>query len=128
MNSHFNPFEHVRKLEAVGVPKSQAEIHANTLLQVLDNYAQLNDLKREVGSAMTASEAQLRAELGAVEARLRAEIGASEARLNAKMEEREARQEAKIQKSGTRLMTRLRWANGVLIALSVAILAQGYFR
>jgi hypothetical protein len=123
MNGHFNPLQYARQLESVGVPKNQAEVHANTLMQVLDNYAQLDDLKQEVSSAVSAAEL-----------RLRVEIAATEARLGAKIE----LVRSEIAGVGTRLkaeisilrveMKRLRLTNGIIIALAIAILAQGYFR
>jgi hypothetical protein len=116
MNGHFNPLQYARQLESVGVPKNQAEVHANTLMQVLDNYAQLDDLKQEVAAAVSATET-----------RLRAEIVASEARLEAKIEGVEARLKAEIQILRVE-MKRLRLTNGIVIALAIAILAQGYFR
>lgn len=131
MNSHFNPLEYARQLEAEGVPKSQAEVHANTLLQALDNYAQVNDLKHEVGEAISAAEVRLRAEIAASGARLEAKIEESEMRLqtNTQTETRALRSELQSEiHAMCSELTRLRWANGVLIALSIAILAQGYFR
>lgn len=113
MTDHFSALQYARQLEAVGVPESQAAVHANTLAQVLDNYAQVNDLKREVTHAVSESQAQLRAD-----------IAASEARLEAKLMEKLAETEFALRSE----IARLRLMNGVVIALAVAILAQGYFR
>jgi phage host-nuclease inhibitor protein Gam len=127
MSDHFNPLQYARQLEAAGVPKNQAEVHANTLAQVLDNYAGLSDLKREVASAVSASEARLQAEIAASEARLEAKLAKTESALRLEIAAVETRLGAAIQILRSE-MTRLRWMNGVVIALSIAILAQGYFR
>jgi phage host-nuclease inhibitor protein Gam len=126
MSDHFNALQYARQLEATGVPKNQAEVHANTLAQVLDNYADLNDLKREVASAVSATETRLRAEIAASEARLEGKIAAGASALSSEMAGVETRLSADIRILRAEL-TRLRWMNGVVIALSIAILAQGYF-
>lgn len=142
MNSPFNPIQYVHQLEEAGVPNKQAEVHANTLVKVLDNYAQLQELKEEVSAAVAASELRMRAEIAEVEARLRAEIAGVEARLGAELAGVEARLGAEIARVEARLRTefnarfdkleaeikRMRLSNAIVIALAIAILAQGYFR
>jgi hypothetical protein len=153
ISDHFNALQYARQLEATGVTKNQAEVHANNLAQVLDNYVELNELKREVGAAVSATEARLRAEISASEARLeakiaktesalRTEIAGVETRLHAEIAGVETRPHAEIAGVETRPhaeiqtgiqslraeITRLRWGIGTSIALSIAILAQGYFR
>lgn len=164
MNSPFNPLQYVRQLEDAGVPNNQAEVHANTLAKVLDNYAQMQEVKQEVTAAVAASAAQLKAEItetGArlqaeivgVEARLHAEIAGVEARLHAEIAGVEARLKAEIAEVETRLraeiagvetrlraefntrmdklacqMQNLRRTNAFILALAIAILAQGYFK
>lgn len=116
MNSPFNPLQYAHQLEEVGVPKNQAEVHANTLVMVLDHYAQLNDLKRDVAAAVSAIEVQLRAEIAASEVRVQAKVEASETRLA-----------ARIDKLEQTLQERFRWqwwANGVMVAMLLGL----YFR
>jgi hypothetical protein len=153
MNSPFNPLQYVRQLEDAGVPNNQAEVHANTLAKVLDNYAQLQEVKQEVTTAVAASEfrvraeivelqAQLKAQIADVAAKSRAEIAEAMAGLRAEIAEAEARLRAEITDAEARLRTEfntrmdkleakmqgLRRTNAIIIALAVAILAQGYFK
>jgi capsule polysaccharide export protein KpsE/RkpR len=138
MTDQYDALDYVRRLEAAGVPKAQAEVHAGVLAHVLGNYvalpAHLNELKREVMCALSDTETRLMAEISGVrgeisqaESRLETNIAKCEFGLRTEMVSLEARLNEKILVLRGELK-RLWWGNGVAIALLIAIFVQGYIR
>jgi hypothetical protein len=117
---YFNTLEYARQLGAAGVPEAQAEVHANALGHVLEKCLSTAGETAELRAEISASEARLEAKIAAIlaekAAALRIEIAGVEAGLHAELQLLRAE------------IKRVRLMNGVIIALSIAILAQGYFR
>jgi molybdopterin converting factor small subunit len=103
---YFNTLEYARQLEAAGVTKGQAEVHANALAHVLEKClstaVETADLKRELSFKISELEVTLRAEIKSVEAGLARRID----RFEERMEERFRSQ---------------RFINGVIVTMLVGL-------
>jgi hypothetical protein len=110
---YFNSLEYARQLEAAGVPKAQAAVHANALGHVLEQCLSTAEGTAELSFKISESEMTLRAEIKEVEARIRAEISGLEGRLRAEIADRI-----------DRLETRMHWICGVIVATQVGLFAM----
>jgi hypothetical protein len=103
---YFNALEYAHQLEDAGVPAAQAEVHANTLARVLDQFlfsaADSASLKSELLSKISESEARLRNEIKEAVAGLRADLTE---RID-------------------RLETRMNWMVGILVASQLTLFAM----
>jgi hypothetical protein len=114
MNIQYDAIKYAQQLEAAGVPKAQAEVHAQTLGHVINVC-----VGAEAG-------AKLRAELAETEVRLRGEMYSLETRLSSQIQIVEAkilsRLEARIEALESSLrseMAFLKWMNGLTLALVI---------
>lgn len=112
MNPTFDPRTYADALQAVGVPPSQADVHARTLATVVGNcavtredlHARLSDdivaserrTREEMKLLCEAREARLEGRLGVAMAEVKHWLSAFEARVDAKLDALEARVDAKL--------------------------------
>lgn len=109
MATQFDPIDYAQQLEAAGVPKAQAEVHARTLGHLVGNCVALpSDLVR--------LDHNLRREIKALEERINAKFEALEQRLTARMDIFEAKIIGQI--------TQLRWMLGTVVATNIAIVVK----
>jgi hypothetical protein len=118
---YFNALEYAHQLEDAGVPAAQAEVHANTLARVLDQFlfsaADSASLKSELLSRISESEARLRNEI-------LSKISESEARLRNEIKEAVAGLRADLTERIDRLETRMNWMVGILVASQLTLFAM----
>jgi hypothetical protein len=130
MNIQYNALEYAHQLEGTGVPRAQAEVHANMLGRVLSDCVAAPADLRALGNDMThqivEAETGLRAEIAEAEARLRAEIAQVEARLGAKIEIGQERLSARIDKLDD-AMGYLKWMNALTLALLLGLIVKSTF-
>jgi CII-binding regulator of phage lambda lysogenization HflD len=86
MATQFDAIRYAQQLEAAGVPKPQAEVHARTLAHVVSDFvagpADLLAVKNELSQAIAGTEVRLRTEIQSAGASLREEIHAVDAKLH----------------------------------------------
>ncbi|HEX9172348.1 MAG TPA: hypothetical protein VF861_06780 [Telluria sp.] len=95
MTAHFDPLEYAQQLETAGVPKAQAEVHARTLGQVIDDCAagseDLSAIKDALTHRIAETETRLRALIAETDMGLRALIAETDMGLRALIAETEGR-------------------------------------
>ncbi len=139
MTPAFNPIDYSSDLEAAGVDKSQAAVHAKALSKVLADVAYTHDLVKLEGNLrkeIQHSEEKLSTQIESVRTDLGARIDVAQAGLNAKMDSRFANIDAKFTNIDARFteidskfyslnveMVIHRWALGILMAMSGSTLA-----
>jgi hypothetical protein len=124
MASHFNPIDYSQQLEAVGVPKAQAEVHANTLLQLMNSCVatkgDLRALDDKLSARMDAFEARVKAEL----AGMRVELAGMRVEL---ADMRVALADMRTELAGMRGQIKLfKWMSGVNTALLIGLYIKAY--
>lgn len=108
---------YVKRLEAAGVPRPQAEAHAEALR---DEVAPQLATSVDLGAAVD----RLEGKIEAAELRLDAKIEASAARLEAKIESTEARLDGRIDRLETKIETMMLRHT---VAIILGVLAAGSF-
>ncbi|HWJ94194.1 MAG TPA: hypothetical protein VNT33_05680 [Telluria sp.] len=118
MTRQFDAITYAQELEAAGVPKAQAEVHAKALAYALNDSVvlpeQLAAVEQKLNGRIDALGSALRAEMREMEARLRGEMQAIEARLNARIDRLEER------------IKYMMWMNGLTLALVVGMLVKSW--
>jgi DNA repair exonuclease SbcCD ATPase subunit len=129
MTSQFDAITYAQELEAAGVPKAQAEVHAKTLAHVVDecvvSSSQLMGVKRELENKISELETRLRAEIRETEARLTSKIDIGAAQLKAQIEASEARLRGEIDKLRNELHF-YKWMNALTLALIVGLYVKSW--
>jgi hypothetical protein len=150
MNIQYNALEYAHQLEGAGVPKAQAEVHANMLGQVLSDCValpgDLRALRGDLTHQIVETETRLRAEIKETEMRLRAEIKETEMRLRGEIKETETRLRGEIVKTEARLGAKIeivearvlaeidkqsrfqKLSNGLIATLIIGLYIQLFFR
>ncbi len=129
MNSEFNALQYARRLEAAGVSKDQAEVHAQSLAEVVCLMAPAKQL-------LTA-EQRLRHDMAEMEQRLNSRIDAVRTEVIAKFDIARTVLDARIDKLCIQLEARLdrleaelrfmKWVIGMQVGLAAAILIKLFF-
>jgi hypothetical protein len=122
MNIQYDPLDYAQQLEATGVPKAQAEVHAKALTQVVAN-CDLREARNEFSCKLGETEARLRAEILASESRLRGEIGGEIKQLEARLRSEIQALALKVQKVENAIGY-LTWMNGLTLALLVGLIVK----
>jgi len=116
MTIQFDPIEYERQLEAAGVPKGQAQVHAQTLVQLVSNcVARPDDL------------ALIRQEIHALEERMRIRFESLEQRVKLQFEALGMKLSAQINALDVKFtgqITQLRWMLGTVVAMNIAIMVR----
>ncbi|TFW32530.1 DUF1640 domain-containing protein [Massilia horti] len=111
MSIQFDAIAYARELEAAGVPKDQAEVHARTLAHVVSNCVvlpgDLHEARSEIVYKLAETKAKLRSEISETAARLGSEISKTAARLGSEISESESRLRGEIVQSEARLRTKI---------------------
>lgn len=138
MNIQYNAIDYAQQLEAAGVSKAQAEVHAKALELVVSHCADVHDVKTELSCEITELGTGLRSEIAKVDSGLRAEIAKTETKLRAEMHEMEMRLRTEIHEVEARLTRRIdiidqklrfqQWINGLIVAMLIGLYVQAYFR
>jgi uncharacterized protein YgfB (UPF0149 family) len=130
MSIQYNALEYAQQLEAAGVPKAQAEVHASMLGRVISDCvavpADLHPLRSDLTHQLVETETRLRAEIKGMETRLRAEIAETEARLSAKIDIGLERLSSRIDKLED-AMGYLKWMNALTLALLLGLIVKSSF-
>ncbi|HEX8611555.1 MAG TPA: hypothetical protein VF800_09735 [Telluria sp.] len=123
MISNFDTADYVRKLELAGLPKQQAEVHAQALAKVIDKVnqeAQLLTLQYNLQTESHGSESRLMSHVTAARKTLSAQIALQ----NAKIDALKSFLDVRIGQRG------LIWRDlymGVLIGVTLAMLSKIIF-
>jgi hypothetical protein len=116
MTIEFDPIEYERQLEAAGVSKGQAQVHAQTLAQLVSNcVARPHDL------------ALIRQEIHALEERMRIRLESLEQRVKLQFEALEMKLTDQINALDVKFtgqITQLRWMLGTVVAMNIAIVVR----
>jgi len=131
MAIQFDPIDYMQQLEAAGVSKAEAEVHARALGHLVGNCVALpgdlarleHDLRREI----KALEERINAKLVALEERINAKLVALEERINAKLVGLEQRLTARIDTLEAKIdgqIMQLRWMFATLVATNIAIVVK----
>lgn len=130
MSIQFDAIAYARELEAAGVPKDQAEVHARTLAHVVGNCVvlpgDLHEARSEFSYKLAETEARLRGEIVQSEARLRTEIVESEARLRTAMQTEIHALALRVEKLESSVGY-LKWMNGLTLALLIGLIVKTSF-
>ena len=144
MTTDFNALDYAQQLQAAGVPKEQADVHAKILADVLEKVAFARDLgKTEAGlkheilqsaeRVMHGTElvnTSLSSRMEQMRIALNARIEQVGIELNARIEQIRIELSAKIDTTEASLRSELklhRWMLGTVIAFNIAILAKQFF-
>jgi uncharacterized protein YgfB (UPF0149 family) len=119
MSIQYNALEYAQQLEAAGVPKAQAEVHASMLGRVISDCV-------AVPADLQALRSDLTHQLVETETRLRAGIAETEARLSAKIDIGLERLSSRIDKLED-AMGYLKWMNALTLALLLGLIVKSSF-
>lgn len=146
MSSQLDAISYAQQLEAAGVPKNQAEVHARILADVLSKLVEfprdLATFESRLEAKIDACEARMINRIELTEARLLSRIEAGEARMLSRIEAGEAKMLSRIEAGEARLFSRiesgeaklwgeitlLKWMTGTSIALNIAVLLKLFIR
>ena len=129
MAIQFDPIDYMQQLEAAGVSKAEAEVHAKTLVHLVGNCvvlpANLAELERNLMHEINSLETRLELKIKESEMRLELKIKDCEIRLALKIKELEQRLDARIAslKAEMRFM---HWMNGIVMALVIGLYLRPY--
>jgi len=129
MTKQFDAITYAQELEAAGVPKAQAEVHAKALSYALSDSvvlpAQLAAVQHEIDNKVDALRDYVDAKIDALSDKLHGEMREMGARLRSEMQAIEARLNARIDRLEERLKYMM-WMNGLTLALVVGMLGKSW--
>ena len=127
MPIQFDPIDYVQQLEAAGVPKAQAEVHAKTLDHLVSSCVAcshgLNLIRQEIHSL----EEKVSLRFEALEERMRLQFEALEIKLTGQINALDTKFTGQINALDTKFtgqITQLRWMLGTVVAMNIAILVK----
>ena len=140
MAIQFDPIDYMQQLEAAGVSKAEAEVHAKTLVHLVGNCvvlpANLAELERNLMHEINSLETRLELKIKESEMRLELKIKDCEIRLELKIKDCEIRLALKIKELEQRLDARIaslkaemrfmHWMNGIVMALVIGLYLRPY--
>lgn len=129
MTRQFDAITYAQELEAAGVPKAQAEVHAKALSYALSDSVvlpeQLAAVQHELDNKLDALRDYVDAKIDALSNSIDAKIDALRAELLGEMREMEARLNARIDRLEERIKYTM-WMNGLTLALVVGMLVKSW--
>jgi hypothetical protein len=140
MTIPFDALDYAHQLEAAGVPKAQAAVHARTLAEVvgrcaaspadldtvrLDLTDQIKQSEIRITNRIETGEAKLMSRIETGEAKLMSRIETGEAKLMSRSEAGEARTSGRIDVLEAN-MHWLKWMMGTVIAMNIGVLIKLY--
>jgi hypothetical protein len=119
MAIQYNALDYAQQLEAAGVPKAQAAVHAKTLGHVISDWAVPADLyamKDDLTHELRETETRLRSEIAIASANLRTEIASTSANPRTEIANTAAGLRADIREVEGRLLTAIHSTESRLIS------------
>ncbi|MCY0915316.1 hypothetical protein [Massilia antarctica] len=132
MTSKFDALAYTKRLEDAGVPRSQAEVHAKALTEVVSEFVCREDLLRLEGSLrheIEESEKRLILHINLVKTELMAKIDGVDAkidRVDGKVDSLRSEFEARLKAIDHDLLVN-RWLSGLIISLNIAMAIKIFF-
>ncbi|MFB9242569.1 hypothetical protein IV454_05235 [Massilia antarctica] len=147
MTSKFDALANTKRLEDAGVPRSQAEVHAKALTEVVSEFVCREDLLRLEGSLrheIEESEKRLILHINLVKTELMAKIDGVDAKVDSKIDGVDAKIDSKIDRVDAKIdslrsefearfkaidhdLLVNRWLSGLIISLNIAMAIKIFF-